>query len=80
MQQKSARATESNTTLKRYATSDVVGEDESSPLPGFPRCVCFALKLERELANVAVSLDCSALRCPASKLERELAHGTVALL
>ena len=39
VQQKSARATKSNTTLKRYVTNDVVGEDESSPLSGFPRCV-----------------------------------------
>ena len=38
VQERSARAAKSLTMLKRYVTSEQLGNDENSPLSQFPRC------------------------------------------
>ena len=54
VQARSARATKSTTMLKRYVTSELLGEDGNSPLSQFPRC-CEHLtsSLEPEVHPVA---------------------------
>ena len=85
VQHKSARATTASSTLKRYISSDVVGEDDRSPLSGFPRCVAHLTStLDPEMHPVAtppvLCWLCGAGFCSHQSLYRHTreAHGDYA--